>query len=255
MLSDLEAHNYREIERLNQRGGRTLSTVDLIEDGTLSVELAAHLSEAVLDGASFLTAAGPGGVGKSTLLACLLNMLPPETRVVTVSDAPVISDPGRNDPQSPECFLAHEIGSGHWFGYIWGEDVPAFFGLMDDARRIASCLHADTLEETRHVLVARLGVPEARFNEVDLVLFMVAVRHGGRILRRVSAAYERNDSAGEHRLICEWDAASDSFRGRDNPPAARPDLVAFWQSVVAEGVRDSREVRRRYVEAAESWKP
>jgi hypothetical protein len=34
---DFERHNHRQIEMLNQRGGRTLSIVDLIQAGTISV--------------------------------------------------------------------------------------------------------------------------------------------------------------------------------------------------------------------------
>ncbi len=34
---DLDAHNLRQIEQLNQRGGRTLSIVDLIEAGNVMI--------------------------------------------------------------------------------------------------------------------------------------------------------------------------------------------------------------------------
>jgi len=254
LTDDIEAHNYQEIERLNQRGGRTLSTVDLIEDGTLSVEMAAYLSEAVLNGASFLTAAGPGGVGKTTLLACLLNMMPPGERIVTTSGPDILADAARRQPAGPECFLAHEIGSGHWFGYIWGRQVPAFFGLVAQGRRIASCLHADTLEQVQDVLVGQLGVQQEQFNKVELVLFMVAMRRRGRILRRISAVYHRDDSANEHRLVYEWDARSDSFCARDVSNKPNRKLVDFWHSIVAQGVRDSLQVRRRYVQAAATWR-
>ena len=51
----------REIERCNQRGGRMLSIVDLIEAGTLSRELAAYALAAIGRGASFLSARGRRG--------------------------------------------------------------------------------------------------------------------------------------------------------------------------------------------------
>jgi len=35
---DLEARNLRQIEQLNQRGGRALSIVDLIRAGTIDVD-------------------------------------------------------------------------------------------------------------------------------------------------------------------------------------------------------------------------
>ncbi len=46
---NLDPHNLRQIEQLNQRGGRTLSMVDLIEAGTLSVEMAAYAMRAMIE--------------------------------------------------------------------------------------------------------------------------------------------------------------------------------------------------------------
>jgi hypothetical protein len=53
----LERHNHREIELLNQRGGRTLTVVDLIRAGTLSVPMAGYALRAMEQGASLLTGA------------------------------------------------------------------------------------------------------------------------------------------------------------------------------------------------------
>ena len=65
---DTYRSNLREIDSLNQRGGRMLSVVDLIEDGTLDAPVAGYLLASVASGASFLCAAGPGGVGKIALI-------------------------------------------------------------------------------------------------------------------------------------------------------------------------------------------
>ena len=48
---DSERHNHQQIEQLKQRGGRTLSIVDLIQAGTLSVEMAAYTMRAMHQGA------------------------------------------------------------------------------------------------------------------------------------------------------------------------------------------------------------
>jgi Flp pilus assembly CpaF family ATPase len=55
-----------EIDRCNQRGGRMLSIVDLIDAGTMSPELAAYSLAAIGGGASFMVGALPGGAGKTT---------------------------------------------------------------------------------------------------------------------------------------------------------------------------------------------
>jgi len=75
---NIEEHNDRQIEMLNQRGGRTLSIVDLIAAGTIGPEMAACACRAMHQGASLLTGARPGGAGKTTLMAAVLNFLPPE---------------------------------------------------------------------------------------------------------------------------------------------------------------------------------
>ena len=57
-----------------------LSIVDLIQAGTMSVKMAAYAMRAMHQGASLLTAARPGGAGKTTLMAAILNFLPPGCR-------------------------------------------------------------------------------------------------------------------------------------------------------------------------------
>ena len=196
-MNSLERKNLAEIEGLNQRGGRTLSFVDLIRAGTLSVEMVAHCWAAIAHGASFLTAARPGGAGKSTVLANLLILLPPGEEIVTVTEA-------RADGDTPRCLLAHEIGSGHWYGYIWGRQVAEFLARMAAGKRVASCIHADTLDELRDILLAPpLEVPAAHLDLLDLILFVHVTTAG----RRVAALWERADRG--HRLAFEWEAAGD----------------------------------------------
>jgi len=90
MLPPIERHNIRQLEELNQRGGRMLTVVDLIEAGTISPEMAAAVMEALARGASILTGARPSGAGKTTVLAAFLNLLPPDVTIVTVDDPAVV---------------------------------------------------------------------------------------------------------------------------------------------------------------------
>jgi energy-coupling factor transporter ATP-binding protein EcfA2 len=198
-MDRLQHKNLQEIEGLNQRGGRTLSFVDLIACGTLSAELVAYCWAAIAHGASFLTAARPGGAGKSTILANLLCLLPPAEEIVTVTNPQLVA------PEARRCWLAHEIGAGHWYGYIWGRQVPDFMGRTADGQRIASCLHADTLSEVHAALLKPpLSVPQEAFNALDLILF-IHVTPGFR--RRVVEVHE--STVNGHRLVFSWDEATD----------------------------------------------
>lgn len=244
---DLEEHNDDQIERLNQRGGRTLSIVDLIAAGTINIEMAAYAWRAMHLGASLLTGARPGGAGKTTLMAAILNFLPPNVPIATVDGSRVITAGLSAAEQQPACYLAHEIGSGHWYGYIWGDDVGRFLSLVEGRRRIASCLHADTLDELTGIVCAPpLEASREALGRVGLVLFMhVDVDRGG-YRRRVSTFYEA-DGDGGHRLVFAWDAASDTFKqvGPLSDPAGLTRYVDLVRRLVEDGDVDCRAVRRK----------
>ncbi|MFP4056020.1 MAG: hypothetical protein ACLF0G_04045 [Candidatus Brocadiia bacterium] len=243
---DIEASNHRQIERLNQRGGRTLSIVDLMEAGTISPQMAAYALRAMAGGASLLTGAVPGGAGKTTLMAAILHFLPPRVPIVTTDRSAVIREALARPPE-PACYLAHEIGSGHWYGYIWGEDVARFLSLIEGPRRIASCLHADTLEELAGILTAPpLGVSPEALGRVDLVLFM-HVDRGLRGTRRRVSTFHVADGRGGHRLLYQWEPEGDTFRqaGDLADPQGLEPYAAFVRRLAEDGETDCRAVRRK----------
>lgn len=214
-----EKHNLNEIAGLSQRGG-TLSIVDLISANTLDIDMSAYSLLAVSNGVSFLTAARPGNAGKTTLMACLLTFLPIGTEIVTTGSPSVVTkahEYASND-EDKLCFLCHEIGSGHWYGYLWGKYVGQLFQLMDYDCQIASCIHADTLSEMRDILVSReLSVSEEDFSRLGLIMFMRLERNIGGYKRRVAELYERNPKMGKHELLFSWDKGTDTFKCHSEP--------------------------------------
>ena len=247
---EIELHNYRQIEMLNQRGGRTLSIVDLIAAGTISVEMAAYALRAMEQGSSLLTGARPGGAGKTTLMASILHFLPPDEPIITV-DHPDVIVAGRDRPDhEPACYLVHEIGSGHYYGYLWGSDVADFLEMSDGPHRIASCLHADTLDELAEIVCSPpLEATRESLGRVGLVLFMHVDRQMGSYRRRVATFWE-TDGDGGHRLLFQRQPESDTFEQvRPLPnPGGLGRYVAFIQRLVEEGEVDTRAVRRKVVE-------
>jgi hypothetical protein len=118
----------QEIERCNQRGGRMLSVVDLIDAGTLTVELAAYCLAAIGQGASFMVGAMPGGAGKTTVMGALLNFVPPGVELAPADSQESIERAlAGNSPR--QCFICHEIGPGSYYAYLWGQELREYFSL------------------------------------------------------------------------------------------------------------------------------
>jgi hypothetical protein len=246
----VETHNERQIERLNQRGGRTLSIVDLIQAGTVSARMAAYAMRAMEQGASLLTGARPGGAGKTTLMAALVGFLPPGVPIVTVDRSRVIADGEARPPAEPACYLAHEIGSGHWYGYLWGRDVARFLSLVEGNRRIASCLHADTLDELTEILCSPpLETPRESLGRVRLILFMHLGAAGRGYRRRVATFWEA-DGQGGHHLRFQWRSEHDDFEQVGVLPHedGLGRYEQFMERLVETGEVETRAVRRRVVE-------
>lgn len=249
--NDIERHNLEQVEMLNQRGGRLLSVVDLVEAGTLSVEAAAFMLCAVGSGASVLTGALAGAAGKSTLLATALSFLPPGERIITVSSHTVVARALERTPSNSECFLAHEIGQGRFYGYIWGRTVRDFFRLLETGRRTATCLHADNLAQAQEILTGSpLFVDPGRLHLLGLLGFMRITETPSGVGRRVTYLYGRVPGRGPQ-LAFRWRESDDSFEMTADPEAfgvsSRQFLLAtaFISDLLAQGVRLFEDVRKR----------
>lgn len=236
---DLETANLEEIEGLNQRGGRTLSFIDLIEAGTVSAELAGELAALVEAGASVMTAAKPGGVGKSTVLANLLACLPPGERIVTVANhAEALALASR--AERPCCALAHEIGPGPYYSYLWAKAAAAFLELPSRGFRIATCIHADELDELYEILRSQGSKPEA-INKIGVIVFVRQL--GSR--RRVDSVYV--SAPGGHRVRWLWEESSDAFLPQGQSPVEQSRaerLAGIFEELSQKGIRELTEVRR-----------
>jgi type IV secretory pathway ATPase VirB11/archaellum biosynthesis ATPase len=195
----IRAHVYA-INACNQRGGRMLSLVDLIEAGTVDLSLAAYLAVAMRAGASLLVGARPGGAGKTAVMCALLNFLPDRTTIRAVDSRAVLAEGGRDAHPGNTCYLAHEISNAHYYAYVWGSEARAFFRLAAQGYIVASNLHADTLEETRDQLCRENGVARAHLDAVTLKLYLRVERTGGWAMRRRVSSVYQSDGTGDRLL-------------------------------------------------------
>lgn len=214
------------VNRANQRGGRMLSVVDLIERQTLSMEQASWLLRRILEGSSFLVGATPGGAGKTAVMGALLTMLPPGTQVYLTS--------GGGWRKTPEgsCLVAYELNDSFYEAYIWGAEVKAFARLGTKGRRLVSNLHADSVEEAREQIVGRCGATEEEFRAFSIFL---PIRVGGGFGRR-SRVVERIFQADQR----GW---------RESEPQGDGAVARFLDELLTRGVREVEEVRGAWIGA------
>src|SRR5205085_2590413 len=132
------------IEHCMQRGERPLSVVDLIEKDLITLHQAAWLVSRIEQGSSWLAGAIPGHAGKTTLMSALLVFLPAQEQVTLAHAGLSWESFGPNC-----CVVAEEISDHGREGYLWGEDVRGFTSIPTRGGRIASTIHATTLEQVR----------------------------------------------------------------------------------------------------------
>jgi len=274
-MPDFEVPNQHAIDQLNQRGGRMLSLVDLLDAGTLDLDMAAVMAYTAAAGGSFLTAAGPGGVGKTTLMGAALAFLAPGTQIVTIEGPDTLERlavrPTLRPTDPPQCLVVHEIGAGEYYGYLWGSAVARYFDLaVAPGRSLASNLHAETYEQAVAQLTgAPLGVSPRALGWIDILAFMASARGRRRVtdLWITDGPVARYDDPrpGTHRAAWSWRAKEDRFdalgpsaaesiaarRGGRAAESVAADLARFREFLAraqADGVCRMEELRKRAID-------
>ncbi len=240
MIDEIRSH-CAEINRCNQRGGRMLSVVDLIDADTITPELAAYSLAAIGGGASFLVGALPGGAGKTTVMGALLNFVPRSIRLAP-ADGMATIERARAQTQ-PGCYICHEISNAAYYAYLWGASLRAYFGLADAGHMLATNLHADTYEQARDQICADNGVSETALWNVKLMFFLSVGGGWRRPRRRIERVWE-SDGQGDHRLVFDADSSSTAI---DSTRLVSPDDVERARrtidQLVADGVHTIEETR------------
>ncbi len=179
-----------------------LSIFDLLDAGSLDLDLATYLMARISRGASLMVGASPGGAGKTTVMAALLNLGPADRPLVAATPEAVHA--AARSPSRPGCYICHEIGSGDYFAYLWGETLRGYCGLGRRGHMLATNLHADDPAEARDQVCGDNAVPIEDFNRFELMVFL-RVDGGWHPRRRIERVYAGDGSNG-HRLI--FDAAA-----------------------------------------------
>ena len=119
--------------------------LDLIQNGTMSAEMAATMWAAMDERSSFIVAAGPRQAGKSTTTNAILGMLPSSIKLHDMSGE---ADQFANLKASGDGgYLVVAEFSNHMPTYLRGEQVVQVFETAEKGYSIAGTLHADTPED------------------------------------------------------------------------------------------------------------
>jgi hypothetical protein len=244
-----------QIESMNQRGGRSLSIVELVGAKTVSLQLASYLITLVLQGASIGSGAQIGGTGKTTLLAALLAFIPPDSRLVTVTSGLLREKNPTCAGNSKTVFLCHEISPGSYYSYLWDRDLLHYFGLADGSKNfLAFTIHADSPEEMYPQIINRnTGLKHQDFMKLDLMIFIKGVVTPSGYKRRVTAVYEKDVSYIGHvktfSLVKDKDEIrriSPAFQESGYRKILREKIMDFLSFCLKENVFRIEDVRRHF---------
>jgi len=222
--------------------GPPLSIIDLIDNGTISVEGAAALWWAIERGASVMVAAAPQRAGKTTLATALLAFLPDDAAVFLTAgprDARIV--PSSN---GPVYLLVNEL-SNHTPVYLAGPSARRAFTLLRDGTRMIGTLHADSAAEAVDVMHHESGIPATDIPGVNLVAVLRARRTASGVERRVVeiGLLTPNGDDVAVATVTLWEASTSRLQLSAHPQGAT--ALARWAGVSHEQVEAEIAARRR----------
>ena len=219
-----------QIYDMQQRGGRMLSIIDLIQSGTISVELAAHLTTLIIKGITISSGSLVGGTGKTTLLASLLAFLPQERNLVTVTHSNLNTLLNKSNEFKNTTFLCHEISPAHYYSYLWGKDLKSYFDLKMKSNNLAFTIHADSPDEVYPQIVndeSKLNRED--FFKIDVLIFIKTIGDNFQGSRKVTFLFEKDYNTCKHVLTYKYN--NNKFIKLNDSPLLDKKLDSYKQKI------------------------
>jgi hypothetical protein len=196
----------------------TLTVLDLIQNGTMSAEMAATMWAAMDDRSSFIVAAGPRQAGKSTNTNAILGMLPGDVPLHDLSGEAAQFAELAASPNGGYLVVAEF--SNHMPKYLRGEQVMQVFQTAEKGYSIAGTLHADTPEDLFYELHSHGPLTDNDLSRIRFLVFLAMRGSMEEPLRRVASVWEVDgvsDAKPWARILHRWNEADDSFDVVDSP--------------------------------------
>jgi energy-coupling factor transporter ATP-binding protein EcfA2 len=227
-------------------GALSPDLIDMLLDGTIDEWSAAVLCAAIAAHRSVVVIGGPSGLGKSTLLAALVDFLPGDVRGLYLRGCfetfAFLDDP-TIDPQR-SVLLINEI-SPHLPIYLWG---PAVSRALDAAERgyaLLATAHAESVSRfVASLATGPLHIPTPRLAAFEYVVLMEPAA-GSSSGRRVSGIWRLQGTRHGVEIALlgqEVSGAAGNPRsnGADNPSGPLPIHVVRQNRDLLNAMRDRR---------------
>jgi hypothetical protein len=216
-----------EREQKHGKSRRPLSIAQILAMQTIDVETVALIWLMIERGAC-LTVAGPTepkpGAGKTTALHALLQFLPAGTAVAYTSvmfETFAFTHLPDIDPANT-CALCSEI-SDHLQTYMWGHKARHFLMLPAQGYRIATSVHADTIDDVLHLYQHDLHLRVEDIRRLGLVINIGLMGNERTPLRRWISTYFLQPEADPQRPeailklpLSIWNEQTDTFEHADS---------------------------------------
>ncbi|MGZ3611849.1 MAG: hypothetical protein ACXVBU_17500 [Ktedonobacteraceae bacterium] len=225
-----------EREQKHGKSRRSLSIAQILAMQTIDVETVA-LIWLMIERGICLTVAGPTepkpGAGKTTALHALLQFLPQGAAVVYTSgmfETFAFTRLPDIDPTNT-CALCSEI-SDHLQTYMWGHKARRFLMLPGQGYRIATSVHADTIDDVLHLYQHDLRLRIEDIRRLGLVINIGLMGNERTPLRRWISTYFLQPQADPQHPeailklpLSLWNEQNDTFEHAD--PSVLEQLAAY----------------------------
>lgn len=212
-----------------------LTPVNLLNYGTLDVRSMAYLWLAVDFGKSILVCGGTAS-GKTSLLNVLSLFIRPDKKIISIEDTAELQLPhphwvpsiARSSISSTE-----KIGEVDMFdllkeslrqrpdyiivGEVRGSEAYILFQQMATGHPSLSTMHAENMQKlVDRLTTPPISLPPGLIESLDVVVFLLRMRHKEKFVRRVSEIFELEGFDAESKQpitnrIFKWDPINDKF--------------------------------------------
>jgi flagellar protein FlaI len=209
---------------------RPLSIIELLENGTLNVEIAAqfwlYIEGLGIKPANIIISGGPG-TGKSTLMNALFSFIPVNDRLVVIEDTLELNTTLEENcsrlESDEDTTLADLVKNSLRMrpdriivGEVRGQEAQDLMTAMNIGKYCMGTLHASTARETIIRLENEpMNAPVVLVNLVDVFVIMRRYTIGGKIVRVVGELVETTGVADKTILLStlwSYDLGTSSFR-------------------------------------------